>query len=50
MYPDVDETLREISACELDSVVYANHLDSDGNDKEKETFHPMDADDFECKE
>jgi Matrixin len=49
MYPDVDETLTEISACELDSVVYANHLNSDYV-KEKEIFHPMDADDFECKE
>ncbi len=49
MYPDVDEILTEISACELDSVVYANHLNSNDNVKEKETFHPMDADDFECK-
>ena len=50
MYPKVDETLTEISACELDSVVYANHLNSNEDDKEKETFHPMNADDFECKE
>ena len=50
MYPNVDETLTEISACELDSVVYANHLNSNENDKEKENFHPMDEDDFECKE
>ena len=50
MYPEVNETLTEISACELNSVVYANHLNSDDDVKEKETFHPMDADDFECKE
>jgi predicted Zn-dependent protease len=50
MYPNVDETLTEISACELDSVVYANHLNSIEDDKEKENFHPMDEDDFECKE
>ena len=50
MYPNVDETLTEISACELDSVVYANHLNSNEDDKEKENFHPMDEDDFECKE
>ena len=49
MYPDVDEILTEISAWELDSVVYANHLNSNDDVKEKETFHPMDADDFECK-
>ena len=49
MYPDVNETLTEISACELDSVVYANHLNSNDDVKEKETFHPTDADDFECK-
>ncbi len=50
MYTDVDETSTEISACELDSVAYANHLNSNEDDKEKETFHPMDANDFECKE
>ena len=50
MYPNVDETLTEISACELDSVVYANHLNSNEDDKQKENFHPMDEDDFECKE
>jgi len=50
MYPNVDETLTEISACELDSVVYANHLNSNEDDKEKENFHPIDEDDFECKE
>jgi hypothetical protein len=50
MYPEVNETLTKISACELDSVVYANHLNSNGDDKEKENFHPMDEDDFECKE
>ena len=49
MYPDLDETLTKISVCELDSVVYANHLNSDYDVKEKETLHPMDADDFECK-
>ena len=41
MYPNVDETLTEISTCELDSVVYANHLNSNEDDKEKENFHPM---------
>ena len=50
MYPDVDETLTEISACELDSVVYANHLNSNEDDKEKDNFHPMYEGDFECKE
>ena len=49
MYPEVNETLTEISACELNSVVYANHLNSNDENKEKENFHPMDADDFECK-
>ncbi len=49
MYPDLDETLTKIFVCELDSVVYANHLNSDYDVKEKETLHPMDADDFECK-
>ena len=50
MYPTVDENLTEISACELDSVVYANHLNSNEDDKEKENFHPMDEDNFECKD
>lgn len=50
MYPNVDETLTEISACELDSVVYANHLNSNEDDKEKDNFHPMYEGDFECKE
>ena len=50
MYPNVDETLTEISTCELDSVVYANHLNSNEDDKEKENFHPMDEYDFECKD
>ncbi|MGZ5500918.1 MAG: matrixin family metalloprotease [Nitrososphaeraceae archaeon] len=50
MYPDVDETLTKISACELDSVVYANHLNSNDDEVEKEIFHPLDYDDFECKE
>jgi hypothetical protein len=50
MYPNVDETLTEISACELDSVVYANHLNSNEHGNEKDTFHPMNEDDFECEE
>ena len=50
MYPDVDETLTKISPCELDSVVYANHLNSNDEDEEKATFHPLDDDAFECKE
>ena len=50
MYPNVDEILTKISACELDSVVYADHLNSNDDEEEKEIFHPLDYDDFECKE
>jgi hypothetical protein len=46
MSPNVDEIITKISACELDSVKYANSWKFD---EENNSPHPLDEDDFKCK-
>jgi len=46
MSPNVDEIITKISACELASVKYANSWKFD---KEDNSPHPIDKDDFKCK-
>jgi hypothetical protein len=46
MSPNVDEIVTKISACELDSVKYANHWKFIDNDNSPE---PLDEEDFKCK-
>ncbi|HEU5460699.1 MAG TPA: matrixin family metalloprotease [Nitrososphaeraceae archaeon] len=46
MSPNVDEIVTKISACELDSVKYANSWKFNKNDKSP---HSLEKDDFKCK-
>ena len=46
MSPNVDEIITKISACELDSVKYANSWKLD---EENNSPHHLDEDDFKCK-
>jgi hypothetical protein len=46
MSPNVDEIITKISACELDSVKYANSWKFE---EENNSPHPLDEDDFKCK-
>jgi hypothetical protein len=46
MSPNVDEIITKISACELDSVKYANHWKFIDND---DSPHPLDDDRYKCK-
>jgi hypothetical protein len=46
MSPNVDEIITKISACELDSVKYANSWKFE---EESNSPHPLDEDDFKCK-
>ena len=46
MSPNVDEIITKISACELDSVKYANSWKFD---EENNSPHPLDEDDFKFK-
>jgi hypothetical protein len=46
MSPNVDEIVTKISACELDSVKYANGWKFNKNDKSP---HSLEKDDFKCK-
>jgi Matrixin len=46
MSPNVDEIVTKISACELESVKYANSWKFNKNDKSP---HSLEKDDFKCK-
>lgn len=46
MSPNVDEIITKISACELESVKYANNWKFD---EKVNSPHPLDKDDFKCK-
>jgi hypothetical protein len=46
MSPNVDEIVTKISACELDSVKYANSWKFNKNDKSP---HSLEKEDFKCK-
>ena len=46
MSPNVDEIITKISACELDSVNYANHWKFIDND---DSPYPLDKHGYKCK-
>src|SRR5215211_5049411 len=46
MSPNVDEVISKVSACELESVKYANHWKFVNNDNSP---HPLDKEGFKCK-